>query len=293
VVVHNGICCERDTDYYNREFLGAIVLLKDKYRPYVDVARDKIRQLTLEATSDIDIIYKQLYYEGFDVHRNDFRMEITRNRDTTLKEFWGLFENRADFVERFIISTQEGEFSIEQLRRKLNDGANLELKRAASLSSGNLYMLITFAYLRKEFMLKFKVESAIDDDFFRFTRFVLCKGPAEFIDGEELFPPVFFLKPVDNTYAFLALSDEYTRSCCNSNHRFSIWLIKNHLNLAKYAPGILKEIMRVLAGENGENIVLMINDLLEHLRKLPGYSFGITNELFLKDDDIDYKVNNV
>lgn len=69
IVAHNGILCG-DADFFfrssNNENLATIVLLKDKYRPYLDVARDGVRGLTLETVSEIEIIKKNLTIQGFE-----------------------------------------------------------------------------------------------------------------------------------------------------------------------------------------------------------------------------------
>ena len=68
ITAHNGIYCgdanifiEGDS-YHN---IGSILLLKDKYRPDVDISRDQIRRLSFEMACDLEIIYKQLEAQGF------------------------------------------------------------------------------------------------------------------------------------------------------------------------------------------------------------------------------------
>lgn len=47
-----------------------IVLLKDKYRPCLDVAQDGLRGLTLETASEIEIIKNNLENQGFNIIGN-------------------------------------------------------------------------------------------------------------------------------------------------------------------------------------------------------------------------------
>ena len=74
IVAHNGILCGDANFFYdnsnyfgNIKNLGTIVLFKDKYRPYLDVARDGVRGLTLEMASEVEIIKKNLANEGFNM----------------------------------------------------------------------------------------------------------------------------------------------------------------------------------------------------------------------------------
>ncbi len=82
ITAHNGIWCGK-ADFFSKNSdeknLAAIVLLRDKYRPYLDVARDGVRGLTLETASEIEIIKRSLANQGFAID-GDLSGSVKLNR---------------------------------------------------------------------------------------------------------------------------------------------------------------------------------------------------------------------
>jgi len=50
--------------------------------------------------------------------------------------------------------------------------------------------------------------------------------------------------------------------------------------------GILKELIRVIQEEQGDQLIQMTNDLLNRLRRLPGKPIEIADDIFLTKKDL-------
>lgn len=295
VAAHNGVYCGSADFFLNAKYtkhnFGAILLLKDNYRPNVDVARDDIRQLTLETACDLAIIKRHIEKIGFNLERDINLLEDASYPYLPLKNYWTLLEKRPDLKERIIIPTEEGNFTLDQINTKLQTQPKLILSSKPELCNrsywnhntiAELYQYLCIAMLRKEFALRVQFKIFSTD---------ICIFPKNTelqVDGDEtIFPPSFFLVPLDSDYSCLARKDHNSRYACNANHRFSVWLQKNGMELKRYVPGIFKEMLKALAEENDINLINGINELLQHLHSLPNNSIKVPDSIFLKDNDLD------
>ena len=62
--------------------------------------------------------------------------------------------------------------------------------------------------------------------------------------------------------------------------------MKNGDLLYQKAPGILRELVRILQEEDGEQFVRLTNNLLSRLRSLPGQPIEIPDDVFLTEKDL-------
>ena len=102
----------------------------------------------------------------------------------------------------------------------------------------------------------------------------------------DLFPAFFFLPEINGDRDILTTKDSYGRYACNEYHRLSQFILKNGMNLKRYVPGIFRELLRVLAEEENDELIAGVNSLLESLRKYPGGLFEVSEELFISEKDL-------
>ena len=103
--------------------------------------------------------------------------------------------------------------------------------------------------------------------------------------NESIFPPLFFIVPLDSNSYCLTKEHNRSRYAYNANHHFSIWLLNNGNELKKNVPGIYKEIIRLLAEKDGTELISSINDLLLRIRSLPNSPIEVPESLFLNKAD--------
>ena len=63
-------------------------------------------------------------------------------------------------------------------------------------------------------------------------------------------------------------------------------MLKNADLLQQKAPGILKEMVRILQEENGEQLISGVNNLLHRLRSFPGQPIQVPSDLDLTMEDL-------
>lgn len=299
IVAHNGISCgdadffcqtgnDKDFLFYNYANLSTIVLFKDKYRPYLDVARDGVRDLTLETASELEIIKNILAYQGFTIEGKLSELRVGNDSYIVMADYCNLLDERNDLAKQLVFDTSEGLLSNESLADKLLYKEKIELRTYPNLSNKHysyirnkqLYKNLCAAFLRENYQLEIKIRS--DDS----PVFISKKEKELSDDYKKLFPACFFLPDINKNTAILTTKDVYYRYACNEYHRLSQFIINNGVELKKYVPGIFKEFLRTLAEDERDELIHNVNSLLENLRKYPGGRFEVPDELFLSEKDL-------
>lgn len=289
IVAHNGILCGDDQFFLcngqNNHNLGAIVLLQDKYRPRVDVARLGIRELTLEMACDFVLVKTSLDQEGFP--SNDSQGCLLKNKPSMIPTsmYHSLLVKRPDLEKRLIFDTDKGKCGCSELRELVTAHNRLFLKNKLTLANNQyneqkqLHYQLCLTYIKQNYDIYMVLEK------YRSEIFITEKARCSAEEDDLIFPVALFLHP-DTKCAFLTEGSVYLRYFCNADHRFSQFLLKNRHLLQQKVPGILKELIRVLQEEGGDNLVQTINDLLLCLRNLPGQPIKIPDDIFLSLDDL-------
>ena len=292
LVAHNGILCGNGDFFVTTAYkqnLGTIVLLKDKYRPNIDVARDSIRTLTLEASSDLEVIRNYINSHGFNLVADMAGIDEVGYSYLPMKMYCSLLEQRSDLVKKVMINTDKGIYSLEDLCAKVQEYGKMRIINFPLISNrsywgskknGNLYAYLGAAYIRKNFSLRLKLEKYYSEVY------VLAKDWDNSCSYDEILPSNFFIAPLESNCKILTTGNLYQRYGCNANHCFSVWIQKNCISLHKYVPGIFKEMLRVIGEEAGENLVNNVNELLLRLRNIPSELFNIPDELFITLEDL-------
>lgn len=290
IAAHNGILCGNASFFFENgddENLATIILFKDKNRPYLDVARDGVRGLTLETASEIEIIRYGLAQQGFKIDGTFSELREENYPYITMHEYCKLLCERSDLTKQLVFGTSEGFLSNEDLadhllqKEKIIYNSCPEISNKSSWKKNdNLYEYLCAAFLRENYLLQVQFASYSSQVF-------ISKQKEEISDEyKRLFPACFFLPEINNNCDILTTKRTYNRYACNEYHRLSQYILKNGIKLMRYVPGIFRELLRVLAEEEEDQLIDSINGLLESLRKFPGGLFEVSDELFLSKKDL-------
>lgn len=299
ILAHNGIFCGKDVFFYQdntKEFPSAtfcfttIILFKDKYRPHLDVVRDGVRNLTLETASEIGIIKANLINQGFISSGLLLSLNNKNYSRIVMADYYKLLSERNDLTKRLVFDTSEGLLSNEGLADRLLNKEKIRCNIFPTLSNqitvfdklviNDLYCCLCVAFLRENYLLQ------IEFCCFKNNVFISKKEKELSDDYKKIFSAVFFLPEINNNCTILTDKMKNKRYACNEYHRLSQFILKNGVKLNKYVPGIFRELLRVLAEDNGSTLIDNVNGLLESLRKFPGGLFEISEELFLSEEDL-------
>ncbi len=291
IAAHNGIWCG-DADFFSRNSdkknLAAIVLLKDKYRPYLDVARDGVRGLTLETVSEIEIMKRNFAKQGFVIDGDLSGLREGNYPYLVMADYGKLLAEREDLAKQLVFDTSEGKLSNESLADILLTKERIVYKSCPNISNtsyfgktnGNLYKYLCAAFLRENYLLQI--------DFLSYgSEVCISKKEKEVSDDyKKIFPACFFLPEVNHNCDILTGKSVYDRYACNEYHRLSQFLLKNAMRLNKHVPGIFRELLRTLAEDAAGKLIDNVNSQLENLRRFPGGLFEVPDELFLSEKDL-------
>lgn len=288
ITAHNGVFCGnacflRDNGYRSIEF-GTIVLLKDRYRPGMDVSRDGIKSLPLETECEFEIIKKHIRSQGYSNYSDSLNNRVIPY--IAMNKFSNLLSLRADLTIQLIFETEYGKLNVEQIREIVKSKRKVKISKFPVIYNNSygyygLYDYLCAACLRMEFSLRMDFSKGYD------RKIYIIDKEKDFEGYERLFPANFFVKSLNaEKYSCLTSKHTYQRYCCNADHRLSQFIINNGERLKEYVPGIFKEILRTLAEEEGENLINNINDMLRHLRALPNSPFEFSDDLFLTSEDL-------
>ena len=289
IIAHNGILCgdssfflRHDWNTYN---LGVIVLLQDKYRPGVDVARLGIRELSLEMSCDFTLIKDSLDKEGFSIVGNPGSLLKNKPWMIPTSMYDSLLKKRPDLENRLVFDTDKGRCGCSALKELVSIHKRLCLKNIAGLVSrdGSNYtkdMLnqLRVTYLKQNYDLHMELRQ------YHSEIYITEKGRIPTGESSDIFPAALFLYS-ETECKYLAKGDPLFRCFCNADHRFSKFILKNGPLLHQKVPGILKEIIRVLQEDPRDKLVQTVSDLLTCLRNLPGWPIEIPDDIFLTTDD--------
>ena len=310
LAVHNGIFCGSGDclfdDYDSKLFLlYAIILLTDKYRPEVNVSRSGIQKISLEMMCDFALINEKIgtikYKEEMPpLDPKDIEYGISYTTPTFA--YMNLVKKRPDIEKRLVIHTTEGPCGWNALRKKLEQRGEVSIcwvykrnfkeneefeifdvyyLRFLSYYSNpmHVYRQLKLACLKQHYDVSMTMEDHSDKIHIR------EKGKDHRELHDDIFPPALFIYP-EMECRYLTREYRGFRHFCNADHKLSKFMLENAESLQQKVPGILKEMVRILQEENGEELISRVNDLLEYLRSMPGQPIQVPVDLFLTMEDL-------
>ena len=279
-IVHNGIYVGISSNLMCNKCTAqnSIVLLKDKYRPELDIARNHIKGYTLETRYYLEALRAKI--------ANQLRVSFSsflENSDDMLipeKSYLDIFENNPALLSAMQFITTIGPMSINDIERTLQEGKDIQV-------------ILTYNTLGSIAILAWKFKLSIGNICWETTPVNVAKKEYAFIEEQLLdFPPALFLPTVDNNLiAFGTLKGGIAPilATYNIGHPFSMWLIRNREVLQKRVPILYRNIISALRhthilGLHGwHNTIEIINSILSTLRCHPSLNIEIIQDLTLED----------
>ena len=294
VAAHNGIFCGGASSFFQTRWgsdnLGSILLFADQYRPGVDISRSGIRNLSLEMACDIELMTEALRYEGYQVSNNLGPLVKDPPWLIPISAYHELVQKRPDLETRLMIDTREGLLGWQEIQEQIEQQKTLCVSWWISHSifgywddhsPMNLNEQFRLACLSRHYDLHMNMDPDWDEIYIREA----TGQPPE--PYRDIFPPSLFIAP-ETECRYLTRDRKGIRHFCNADHRLSKFMLKNADLMQEKVSGILKEMIRILQEENGEQLISGINDLLACLRNLPGQPIQVPPDLFLTKEDLLY-----
>lgn len=288
IAAYNGIYCGDSCivggvdglhHSYRFEDLGSIMLFNDQYRPSVDLSRAKIQNISLEMACDIFLIQERLIREGYSIGSDIERLLIDHSYMISTYAYQALLRKRPDLVGRLIFNTDDGDCGCEELKQKIEQSnQDVLYYKKKIFDAEDLGEQLKLAYLKLYYDLRMSRSMDLGKVYIR-------KKTGECRElHDEFFPPSLFFYP-ETDCRYLMRQNGRLYGFCNADHRLSRFLLRNAELLQKRTPGILRQFIRTLLKEDGEDLVSGVNALLDRLRSLPGQSIQVPADLFLTMED--------
>lgn len=282
VAAHNGVRCSdaeilTKTGYEGRT--QAILLLKDGYRPELDVSRTKLHRLPLAADLELAMLRREWKLERFYFYKEElWETEYWRIPGSRYLE---VMDEHPQLEERLRVKTDHGAVSLQEIPALLRRFPEIRLWNRPVLCD-------SIGYSTKRFLYEYGILACLRRDHTLLGRDgSLWLRPATgdpSRDWEE-FPPSFFL-PVEGVNGKLAERFASGRYYCNEAHPLSGFLIRNRPWLEAHTPGLLREIMESLAKDNREELIPRVNQCLQYLQEYPGDKPQVPEGAFLTEADL-------
>lgn len=279
---HNGIFIDNS----NTLFLDAghvsrtLLILKDAYCPKLDLSRNAIKGLPLEASCYLDVLVAQMEKSLVTLARGRYdngRLLNSKNRAIAVKDYWEVLEHSPYLSSGLDFLTDMGKVSLEDIKRTLQSQDKVRINRIYidfDVSNG-FYLAVLMKYL------DLKVHYSNDG---RVSVYAVKKMKPSVMEELSMFPSGLFLPLTTDDVSILSIMIDgiYTAvRSYNSNHPFAKWLIRNQSILQNTVTGIYNQIIEYLMSE--ENLIENINKTLERLRQVPHLGIKIAENLTIDD----------
>lgn len=278
VTAYNGIVCGNADFICNEWNQNAILLLRDGYRPEMNLERNNIQRLSLEFLFICELIMKQLDKEGFFTHPSDRLYNFYRFSSS--QEFLLMLKNHPDWLEQLIVDTKERSFTLTQLNENLQNKKKLLLN--INKSSHYVYNHFIMACLQANCDLYLNKD---------LSNIIIKEGQHNHnhLDDEwKLFPPGFFIPVKDGNCTYFTRAYKYKRCGCNAGHPLSKFLLSKAKDIKSLSPGCFDHIVSAIVVEDENELISVLNDQLNILKNIPDNPLGVTDDLMLEESDLIY-----
>lgn len=276
ISVHNGIFCGR-ADFINNEWhqQDTILLLRDGYRPEMNLARNNIEHLSLEPLFICEVVRQQLSYEGFYIG-HDFILDRTY-RLSPSEAFLSVLENYTHWMEQLTVYTEKKhKLPLTKLEKTLKDKKSLKLSASKlNFLRENLDTKFVMAYLQDHYALYLNKD---------LSNIIIQEGDNHLDNGWKLFPPCFFIPVKDENCTYFTRAYKHERCCCNAGHPLSKFLLSKAKDIKSKSPGCFDRIVSAIAEE--DELISVLNDQLNILKNIPDNPLGVMDDLMLEESDL-------
>ena len=252
-------------------FVGMILLLGHRYRPEVNLARDMISELPLEALAVLSVLQRKLRFSyGYGNQPDAFQTSCFCLR--TEEEFQALLEKDPALKDELRLGT----YTLREAAELLGQGKVVEL---SSVSKDSLYDILCLTAAKKlgTVYRNTKKPSGI----------YLCRRT----DGNSTtsFPVSLFIAWKGDRTIFAKFRNYWASriNFYNPEHHVSQWLIGHQRELMEKVPGIYNALLEdmVMVNDAGK-LCEKFNAGLRRLQSIPGNPYEVTDSLFLKKSDL-------
>ena len=273
-----------DTAYEgNSYFRYTVILLSGEYQPTLSLNREYITDMPIEAAGYLETI-------GYKIGNHAIAGKCLRYKEMILKDYENIYyeKNLWKTIEKTKIISYNPQMTIQQLKECLEKEEKIYGIRLEGFSNlvANFYyeyqfeflMMLTRIILQKEFEIRWHWNSN------RCREYVVTGiRKTEVVEEEVYFPPLMFVKAIDNDSTILTERSGEWRESFNADHPFSKWLLENAAFLYKKKKSILQRITTELCTDYYDEMIDEVNSLLKELEISARIS--IPKEVFLKEDD--------
>lgn len=269
---YNGVLADTSNLFgHDSQCLGAIMLLRGNYCPEVNLARDTISGLPLEAACNLSIVEHKLK-KIYNFHRYSSESKTLEAEQQGLlseETLYELLEKHPEWMSS--LSDEDG--SVEQLKAQLEDEDSIEITH---FNKNSLFDYMRIAMLKHNFTLH--------------KKFGFYSSPYITVQNKNItsnFPiPVFF--SFEDSISLFGIVSNYYINYYNQEHRFSRWLINHKSELESKVPGIYNTLLETLIKSNNKSeIVEVVNNTLTRLKNYKSNFFKVSDELLLKSDELE------
>ncbi len=243
-------------------------LLRGSYAPEVNVARDSITKLPIEAAVEFVIIDRSIGYRYLD--EKSYESGFYYEPEKKLSE---LIIKHPEWKSRIVIKDHDDN---KKAVSEITKGDSLLL---SSFDRRSLSPNIAIAFLKEKYPLSYSVEQ---------EEFFIEDKEDNRLDTSD-FPVQMFFKFRDNSKLLGVISNSILNQELNvysPEHRFSQWLIKNHKSLESELPTVYKKILDIMImSDKKTDVIKSLNEQLTQLKRYRNNHFGITDDLYLTEDD--------
>lgn len=268
IVSFNGILADQSQLLgMSSGLIGVLLLLQQKYRPEVNLSRDTISELPLEAAAALAILQEKLgfifgYAEPPEAFQpNQFLLKTEEDLQSLLDHLPALKE-----------ALWLGPYTLSEAEELLQDQEALDI---FNIMRDSLYDVLCLAAAKQMGTVSRN---------FSFDCGYILHGTANDTTTAS-FPATLFFVPEDETAPLGNISSVFTNSY-NREHPFSQWLIAHQTKLLEMVPGIYNTLLEdmVMSTDKAE-LPARLNDGLKRLQNMAGNPFHVTDDLFLKESD--------
>lgn len=271
IVAFNGILADQSQLLGEKDgFVGMILLLQQRYRPEINLARDKISELPLEAMAVLSVLQRKL---GFDYEYGYWPQAFQTSRFClkTEEELQTLLEEEPALKDELQLDS----YTLREKAELLGQGKVVTLSR---ISKNSLYDMLCLTAAKKLGTVFRNTKS--------YSKIKLCSGIK--VNSTTSFPTSLFIAWKRSSAPFASVGNYWGSEVnfYNPEHPVSKWLIGHQRILIEKVPGIYNTLLEdMIMITDSEKLCEKLNDDLRRLQSIPGNPYEVNDGLFLKESD--------
>ena len=271
IVAFNGILADQSQLLGMASgFIGMILLLQQRYRPEINLARDTISELPLKALAVLSVLQRKLGF-AYGYGNRPEAFQASRFCLKTEEELQALLEEDSALKDELRL----GSHTLREAAELLRQGEVVELSR---VSKNSLYDMLCLTAAKKLGTVFRHPKS--------YSEMGLCSRTE--VNSTASFPASLFIAWKGSSTLFAKTEDFWDAliNSYNPEHPVSQWLIGHQRELMEKVPGIYNTLLKdmIMVIDKGK-LCEKLNDNLRRLQSIPGNPYEVNDSLFLKESD--------